>query len=380
MAILCEPAAQAGKLAFGIGPDVRVAENLAGAARLLDSDQLETLVVIGPQADLDEALSFAAARRLDRPAVGVVLVRHRVDVTLLTRALRAGVREVVPTEDLAALTEACQRSVELSHRVAPSDVGPRKHGQVVTVFSAKGGCGKTTLAVNLAAVLAAGGARNVCLVDLDLAFGDVGISMQIDPARTMVDALGMIGHVDTAGAASLLTQCRPGLSALLAPVEPGDAERIPAALVSELLEVLPRMFDYVVVDTPSQFSEHVLAAMDVSHHHVLLTTPDVPALKNLRVTLDMLDLLSYSHDIRSIVLNRSDAKVGLTAEDVERVVRNPISAHVPSSRDVPISVNKGNPITLSMPKHPVSEAIAKFARERVTEEPALAGARRRWFK
>jgi len=98
----------------------------------------------------------------------------------------------------------------------------------------------------------------------------------------------------------------------------------------------------------------------------------VPALKNLRVTLDMLDLLSYPRQIRSIVVNRSDSKVGLSLEQVEQVVRCPISARVPSSRAVPISINKGTPITLDSPAHPVSHAIARFAQQRML--PAAAPA------
>jgi pilus assembly protein CpaE len=154
---------------------------------------------------------------------------------------------------------------------------------------------------------------------------------------------------------------------LLAPTTPGDAEKIRMALVGELLMVLRTIFDFVVVDTPAQFSEHVLTAMDNSAHHVLLTTPDVPALKNLRITLDMLDLLSYPRQIRSVVLNRSDSKVGLSLEDVERVVRWPISAYIPSSRDVPISINKGTPMTLANPGHPSSQAIVRFAQQRLLE-------------
>ncbi|MCR3748046.1 AAA family ATPase [Lentzea californiensis] len=384
MTILCEPAALAGQLSPALGGDVRAAETLGEASRLLASDPLESLVVIGSAVGLDEALAFTAGLRVERPSAGVVLLRDVLDVAVLTRALRAGVREVVARDDLAALVDACTRSRALSSQVTGVPL-PRadegRNGQVLTVFAAKGGCGKTTLAVNLAASLAAGGERSVCLVDLDLSFGDVGICLRAEPVRTIVHGLGMVGHVDAAGASSLLTACRPGLSALLAPVEPGDAERIPAALVGELLEVLPRMFDFVVVDTPSAFSEHVLAAMDASHHHVLLTTPDVPALKNLRVTLDMLDLLSYAHDIRSVVLNRSDAKVGLSMDDIDRVVRSDIRAHVPSSRDVPISVNKGNPIVLDLPRHPVSEAVSRFAREHVLAEPvAAARPSKRWFR
>jgi len=336
---------------------------------MLETDPAETLVVIGPDTPASDALTFASTLRLVRPAVGVILARDHVDVTLLTHALRAGVREVVQVGDRAALAAACRRSDEVSRRLlgaASADSGrSSREGKVVTVFAAKGGCGKTTFALNLAVALASDPTRRVCVVDLDLSFGDVAISVQLDPARTIVDGLPMAGHLDDTGASSLLTNYRPNLEMLLAPVTPGDAEKIPPSLVGELLGVLRGIFDYVVVDTPAQFSEHVLTAMDASAHHVLLTTPDVPALKNLRITLDMLDLLSYPREIRSVVLNRADAKVGLSLDDVQRVVRWPIAAHIPSSREVPISINRGTPIALASPAHAVSQAISRFAQQRV---------------
>jgi len=373
--ILCEPRASADHFIRSIDGNVVAADSLVVAAALLDRDPAETLVVIGPDAQSSEALAFASALRVTRPAAGVILVRDQVDVSLLTRALQAGVREVVAANDREALAAACRRSRDVSRRmmaatsVDDSNAIASHNGEIVTVFAAKGGCGKTTLATNLGVVLSRGGTQRVCVVDLDLSFGDVAISVQLDPARTIVDALPMAGHLDTTGTASLLTRYRPGIEMLLAPVTPGDAEKVPPKLVGELLNVLRRMFRYVVVDTPAQFSEHVLTAMDASAHHVLLSTPDVPAVKNLRVTLDMLDMLSYPKEIRSVVLNRSDSKVGLTAEQLERAVRSPIVAHVPSSRAVPISINQGTPITIGNPGHPVSQAITKFAQERL-----LAGA------
>ncbi len=376
MPILCEPAANVQALAMSIGGDVRAADSLHVAAQMLEHDPSEFLVVIGPEAPLGDALTFASTLRLIRPAVGVVLARQVVDVNLLTQALRAGVREVVPASDAAALAAACRRSYEVSMRLASAaptaESQQAREGQVVTVFAAKGGCGKTTFAITLAVALASAAGTRVCVVDLDLAFGDVAISVQLDPARTIVDALPMVGHLDDTGASSLLTRYRPNLEMLLAPVTPGDAEKVPPQLVSELLTVLRGIFDYVVVDTPAQFSEHVLTAMDASAHHVLLTTPDVPALKNLRITLDMLDLLSYPRQIRSVVLNRSDSKVGLSLEDVDRVVRWPIAAHIPSSRDVPISINRGTPLTLASPGHVVSQAIGAFAQQRLLMTPAEA--------
>jgi Flp pilus assembly CpaE family ATPase len=373
--ILCEPASSAGELLSGIDGEVRRADNLAGAAKLLDSDPHETLVVIGPRAVTGDALAFAASLRLARPAVGVILARRDVDVTLLTRAMQSGVRDVVQVGDDAAMAAACRRSYEVTRRMlAPPADKEATPGQIVTVFAAKGGIGKTTLAVNIAVALAMQGVGRVCVVDLDLAFGDVGITVQLDPLRTILDALPMAGHLDESGAASLLTRYQPGLDMLLAPVTPGDAEKIPPRLVGELLAVLRGMYNFVVVDTPAQFNEHVLTAMDVSSHLVLLTTPDVTALKNLRVALDMLDMLSYPRQIRSVVINRADSKVGLSLEQVHKVVRSDVAAHIPSSRAVPISVNKGVPIMLGSPGHPVSQSVTKFVQQRLlpssTRRPA----------
>jgi pilus assembly protein CpaE len=375
MPIVCQLAAWPDEMTASIVGPVRPVEDLSAAGRALLDDPAEDLVVVGPDVETGEAFRFTAHLRLERPTAGVILVRRQVDVALLTEALRAGVREVVTAGDDAALAAACERSRALSGQVrvevrADDEPAPTHQGKVITVFSAKGGCGKTTFATNLAAALAADGIHRVCAVDLDLAFGDLAISVQLDPVRTFSDALTMAGHVDTTGAASLLTSYRPGLDMLLAPVTPGDAERVPATLVGELLVVLRGMFDFLVIDTPAQFSEHVLTAMDISDHHVLLTTPDTPALKNLRITLDMLDLLSYSRDIRSVVLNRSDSKVGLSSSDVERVVRSPISAQVPSSRAVPVSINKGTPIVIATPNHPVSQAITRFSREHLLSQSA----------
>jgi Flp pilus assembly CpaE family ATPase len=373
MPILCEPAAGAEELIRDIGSEVRTADDLGAVAKLLDSDPAEILVVIGPQAGTDEALGFASALRMVRPAVGVVLVREQTDVALLSQALQSGVREVVQAGDHAALAAACRRSRDVSWRIQAATTeqsGPRTDGQIITVFTAKGGVGKTMMAVNLGVVLAQRGANRVCVVDLDLGSGDVAISTLLDPARTIADAVSMAGHLDTTGASSLLTRYRPGLEMLLAPVAAGDAEKIPASLVGELLAVLRTMFDYVVVDTPPHLSEHVLTALDASAHHVLLTTPDVAALKNLRVVLDVLDMLSYPPEIRSLVLNQADAKLRLRQEDVERVVRSPIAAQIPASRAVPISVNKGAPITLARPGSPVSKAITRFARQHLLPAPA----------
>jgi MinD-like ATPase involved in chromosome partitioning or flagellar assembly len=380
MTILCDPVPEIGaSVATYLGELVQPVDGIPAAGHALIADPGETVVVLGSSVELDDALAFAAQLRVERPHVGVILLRETLEIDVLTRAIRAGIREVVPASDGPAINEAVKRSRQLSELapMPPASAGETPKGQVTTVFSAKGGTGKTTVATNLAVALAEGGKHRVCLVDLDLAFGDVAISLQLNPTRTMVDALSLGEHLDSAKVATLVTNYTPGLDCILAPVEPGDAERIPATLVAEIVAILGGMYDYIVIDTPAQFSEHVLVALDASHHHVLITTPEVPALKNLRLTLDMLDLLSYGRNSRFILFNRSDADVGLGAADIERVVKGPISAHVPSSREVPASINRGTPLTAEQPDHPVSQAIRAFAQHHIIGEPIAAVAPRR---
>jgi pilus assembly protein CpaE len=377
MTILCDPGPQvATSVANHLHELVQPVDGIPAAGDALVADPAETVVVLGTGVELDDALAFAEQLRVERPLVGVILLRETLEVDVLTRAIRAGVREVVLAADGPAINEAVQRSRRLSELapVPPPPPSAAPKGQITTVFSAKGGTGKTTIATNLAVALAEGGEHRVCLLDLDLAFGDVAISLQLNPKRTVVDALSLGEHLDGAKVATLVTNYIPGLDCILAPVEPGDAERIPAALIAEIIAALGGMYDHVVIDTPAQFSEHVLVALDASHHHVLITTPEVPALKNLRLTLDMLDLLSYGRNSRYILFNRSDAEVGLSAADVERVVKSPISAHVPSSREVPASINRGTPLTAEQPEHAVSQAIRAFAQHHIIGQPVAEAA------
>jgi pilus assembly protein CpaE len=368
MTILFEPHRRdAQQFAVLLGSDVHTAAAAADLANLLAQDPGEQLVVLGPGVDLGDALAVAAEYRVSRPTLGVVLIRDRLDVGLLGEAIRSGVREVVASNDPAGLLAACARSLEVSRQMSPAV--PRRQAmggaefdaRVITVFAAKGGCGKTTLATNIAVALAAGGARRVGLVDLDLAFGDVAIILQLVPERSIADAVGLGDQLDETSVRAMLTPYAPGLDTLLAPAGPAEAERITQGLVADVLRIARGMFDFLVVDTPPQFTDHVLTALDASHIHVLLTTPDIPALKNLRIALDTFDLLDLPKESRLVVLNRSDAKVGLTPSDIERVIRSPISAHVPSSRDVPVSINRGVPIMVDNPQHPVSRAVRDFA-------------------
>jgi pilus assembly protein CpaE len=357
-----------------------------GLTRALETDPTEYVVVIGPDVDLASACSFSETTRISRPEVGVLMLRRRVDVTVLAQSLRAGIREVIQADDLTALADAASRSRDISRRVAGHTFESSRDGRVITVFSAKGGVGKTTFSTNIAAYLAASGAK-VLLVDLDLAFGDVAISLQLLPTNSIMDLVGMAGHIDEQGLASAVTHHSSGLDAAAAPSDPSDADRIPGSTIAELLRVARSAYDFVVIDTPPAFTEHVLAAFDNSDILLLIATLDIPAVKNLRLSLDTLDLLGTPKESRLVVLNRSDAKVGLRAEDVVTAIRHEIACMVPTSAHVPASVNKGVPIILDEPRHAVSLALKdltdNFLRPSGGTDPQLSPApetapHRRW--
>lgn len=377
---------QARLLAPMLGRDVAVVTTGHELAEAVATDADEVLVVFGPSTALAEAVAFAERMRASRPRLSVVLLRQHLDVSVMTEALRAGVQEVVATRDPDALVEACARAVESAQAAAheattvngvhTADPDAPTDGRIIAVFSGKGGTGKSVLATNLAVALAAGGKRRVCLIDLDLAFGDVAIMLGLAPERTIVGAIPVADRLDETGLRTLLTRHQSGVDILLAPVQPADAERVSRDLVTEILHLARGMFDVIVVDCASTLTEQTLAALDAAHHYLLVTTPELPALKSLRVTLDTFTMLEYHPDRRVVVLNRADAKVGLSMSEAERAVRVPVAAYVPSSRDVPVSVNKGVPIVSDQPNHPVSVAIRDLATKRFAIRSARPQPRR----
>lgn len=363
--------------------DVGAVRTVAAARRLLQGRLDEDLVIVGPDIALADACELAAQQRVARPSLGVVLVRRRVDATVLTDALRAGVREVVRLDDLAGLQECCTRSLHLSALVresafhtAAANPSAQRNGRVFTVFSSKGGCGKTTVATNLAVCLTLAGSKT-CLIDLDLAGGDVCIALQLEPQRTIADAYAIAGNLDESAVEALVTTHGCGLDVVAAPIDPSDAERIPPALVTSLITVLRSMYDVIVIDTPPAFTDFVLAAFDESDVNLLLATMDVPALKNLRVTLETMRMLDCPPQRWRVVLNRADANVGLTLADVERALGVPVDIQIPSSRDVPASINRGQPIGLDLPKHPVSVVLRQLAFNLIGSKPVVPAPRRR---
>ena len=320
----------------------------------------EYVVVLGPGVEVSAALALADGMRLTRPSTGVLLLRDEVDAQVMREAMHAGVRDVIHVDDTVSVKAAVDRAYQLY--VALRGPGGAMHqGRIVTVFSPKGGVGKTTVSVNLALALADRGARKVCLVDLDLAFGDVAITLQLFPSHTMEHAIGSEDALDPSLVESLLTRHADSVMVLAAPHHPDVRERVTPMLVSRILKALRESFDFIVVDTAPAFDEQTLTALDETDECVVIATLDVPTLKNVKVALETLEMLDIAREHRHLLLNRADDNVGLGAERVESILGMPVATMVTSSMDIAAATNAGQPLMVQDPNHEFSTTLRNFS-------------------
>jgi pilus assembly protein CpaE len=364
MPVLVEPdAGWASALAVALPLGTQVVADPAQLDRWLTENGHEYVVVLGPSTSLDIALAIGASLRSTHPALGVVIVREEPTPEVFQAAMQVGVTSVTRADDLAGITAAVDRSRHTWEAIrGPLADDSTREGKVITVFSPKGGVGKTTVAVNLAIALSNKGTSKVCLVDLDLAFGDVAITLQVIPDHTIAEAVEAEEHLDFSLLETLLTQ-HESCSILAAPTHPEAKDRITPALIRKVLRILREQFDYVVLDTAPAFDDQVLHAFDETDECILVATLDVPTVKNVKVAIETLDALELVEGHRHLLLNRADDEVGLSAQVVEGLLKMKVSTALPSALAVANATNHGRPIVLSRPDHPVSKALVQLAAE-----------------
>ena len=363
------------RLAVMLGADVRpVLHASLEALEEAGVPRPGCVLVLGPS--LASAERFRELGRLRQGReLSAVLVVEQLSAELLQQAMRAGVSDVVslPAED-TELIEAVQRAAStLDLRAVPEQPAPvpvseagEKRGRLITVFAPKGGAGKSTISTNLAVLLARRNEGLVALVDCDLQFGDVAVMLQLAPSQTVATVRDAASP--EALLAQLLTHDATGLRVLPAPTDPAQADTIPYADVSRIIDQLRQVCDTVVVDTANAFNDVVLGVLEESDRIVLVAGMDIPHIKNTKIALQTMRLLSIGLEKVTLVLNRANSKVRLDVAEVERAIGVRADCLIPSDIVVPQSINKGVPVVLDAPRSGVAKALERLA-EIVTAAP-----------
>src|SRR3954451_14619713 len=325
------------------------------------------VAVLGPSCGDEEGLAQVERVIGDHPEVGAILIAPELSTVLFRQALKAGVRDVLPAPvDTAQLTEAVRRVVETLAGSRKVDETWAEDGgemaKVVTVFSTKGGAGKSVIAANLAVVLARRSEKPVVLVDADLQFGDVAVMLKLAPQHTIVDAVGSMDRLDPGFLRNLLVRHEPsGVLVLPAPLEPAFADQIGAEEMLTIVGMLRTFCSFVVIDTPAYFNDVVLGLIEVSDDVLLVAGMDIPNIKNVKIGLQTLRLLNTPMEKLRLILNRSNSRVKLDVGEVERTLGIQADGLIPSDVVVPQAVNKGEAVVLTAPRSGVARSIEELA-------------------
>ncbi|HMC37629.1 MAG TPA: hypothetical protein VKK30_07140, partial [Actinomycetota bacterium] len=335
---------------------------------LLAGREWADVVVLSPGVKDPDAIGLAEFMVRTSPTTSVVLVRDRSPNGMLPVFMRSGIRDVVDlSRGTLELREALERAISWSAnlRVISLENGhqeKQQRGVVFSVFSSKGGTGKTFLTVNLAAALAEMTKQDVAFLDLEFGVGDSFSYFGKEPTRPLQDLVSIGDLEGKAEVKALGTQLYGTLWGFGSAPDP-SAVPLSGEVVGKVARSLRSNFDYLMVDGTTEYTDPVLAALDLSDEICLVTGLDVVGVRHLLLALHTLLSLGYSREQFRIVLNRANSKVGLSPEDVERVAKIKIDAMLPSSRLVPASLNQGKPVVLAQPQSEISTAVRKLAQK-----------------
>jgi pilus assembly protein CpaE len=327
------------------------------------------VVVSGGQSE--PVLNLIDSAVVERPRRPVVVLSYGSPNGFTRRLFAAGADDVVMlpvTSD--ELLFAMQKAV--ARKAGGEGGGSFIRAPLICILGPKGGTGKTLTSTSLAVALAEAG-KAVALVDLDLQFGDVGLTMGLTPKQTIFDLVRTGGSLDEEKLDGFLMPHSSGVKVLIAPSRPDHAAVVSVDFLREVYTTLRAMMDYVIVDTPPGFTPEVIATIDNSTSVVMVGMLDALSLKNTKLGLETLDLMGFPAENVKLLLNRARSRVGISDDEVVAIMGREPDIMVPSDRDIPRAVNEGKPILLAKPQSEASNAFRKLAASYLHEEQPLAG-------
>jgi pilus assembly protein CpaE len=342
-------------------------EHVGQAAAVLAGGHLDCVLLATREAEFPSADVTAVREHTRAP---LIMIASGDGGALLEQALDADVSDVLLLPQLTHNVVFAIRKAAHVRRQTQAAAGA--NGRVITVFSPKGGTGKTTVATNLASAFAKREGRRTLLLDLDLQFGDAAIVLGLEPEKTIYDLVVAPGELDSDKLAGYVTRHPSGIDILAAPLRPEDAELVTEGKVTSLLEVARGSYEAIVVDTSPFFHGPMLATLDRTDDLLVLCGLDVPTLKNVRLAMQTLELLSFPASRVRYIMNRSNTNVGLKTREVEAALKVKVAHELPMDQTVPLTVNRGTPAVLAEPRSDFSRAISSLAKQIVPSGRAAA--------
>lgn len=302
------------------------------------------------------------------PFISIILVLPAGKIDL-KKAMYVGATDVLEEnfqeKDVFEAVNKAESILEMKiEKLLPAQQGQEKpkQAEVITVCSTKGGVGKTTISVNLAASLAKKD-KKVVVLDLDLQFGDVSILFDLQPKKTIYEWIKESYENDDGQIKEFLSVHESGVEVLSAPLMPEFAELVNGKHIEVILQKLKEEYDYIIVDTPPALVETGLVALENSEHILLITAMDLPTLKNGKIAIETLKLLGLNDKVR-VILNRDAPIENMNISVVERILGEPVSAKIPSDyKTVVSSLNKGKPFVLNEPKSSVAKGVHNLSND-----------------
>ena len=303
-----------------------------------------SIVIADVSGNFNENYEIAEKIIAKLPSVKIIATASDYSTDIVIRAMRAGIREFLPKP---LIKDNLLKSIDKFKNQIQGSNDEENNSKVITVFSNKGGVGRTSLAVNLALELANITKEKVALVDLNMHLGDVTTFLDIKPSFDISYLIKKVDSADEEFMLSTLEQYQnTGMYILADPPYMEEAKKIQPVEVQKMIDKLRTVFPYIVIDTSSAFDNITVTALDNSDLILLVSTINVPSVRNCQRCLDAFDRLGYEEEKTKIIVNRYMENDDIKIEDVEKALDKNIYWRVPNNYYTIMSaINKGQPVS-----------------------------------